>query len=167
MSRCQITTRQQAILDVIGELAAANDGYAPSSGEIACRLGMRNSSTVREQLQALRRKGAIDWLGGRKRTLRILKPEAQPDAREQASSAIDLGPGPQPNDHERALALRIVHEHTHSNGRAAALLTAIAKGLAAYRVEGMVKGVKRSDSVGQPVEFRWVPGWTEDTDGSR
>lgn len=48
---------------------------------------------------------------------------------------IDQGPPPYPNDRERVLALRVMSKHERGDGSTPALLTSIAKALAAYRIE--------------------------------
>lgn len=48
---------------------------------------------------------------------------------------IDQGPPPYPNDRERELALRVMSKHERGDGSTPALLTAIAKALAKYRLE--------------------------------
>jgi hypothetical protein len=53
---------------------------------------------------------------------------------------IDLGPDPQPNDRERELALRVMSKHERGDGSTPALLIAIAKALAMYRIELSKRG---------------------------
>jgi hypothetical protein len=47
---------------------------------------------------------------------------------------------PRPNERERELALQVFNEYRRSDGTTPGLLTAIAKALAAYRVELGHKG---------------------------
>ncbi|QBB72584.1 transcriptional repressor LexA [Pseudolysobacter antarcticus] len=67
-----LTDKQQAILDFIRSTIAAN-GYPPSNAEIADAFGLRERATVRQHLQALQTKGAIEISPGIARGLRLVE----------------------------------------------------------------------------------------------
>jgi SOS-response transcriptional repressor LexA len=64
------TPRQREILDAGIRLAAA--GYPPTLRELAQAVGIRSLNGLRVQLDALRRKGWVDWREGCARTLRFM-----------------------------------------------------------------------------------------------
>lgn len=64
------TPRQREILDAGIRLAAA--GYPPTLRELAEAVGIRSLNGLRVQLDALRRKGWVDWREGCARTLRFM-----------------------------------------------------------------------------------------------
>ena len=68
-----LTARQRGILEQIAACIAQN-GYPPTTRELAERVGIKGPNALNDHLWALRRKGYVEWQDGKARTLRILKP---------------------------------------------------------------------------------------------
>ncbi len=67
------TKRQLAVLKVIERQRSLGEP-APTLREIGHELGMPNVSAVAKHVQALRRKGLLDALDGKSRSLRVISP---------------------------------------------------------------------------------------------
>ncbi|WP_206922982.1 LexA repressor [Alicyclobacillus suci] len=67
----ELTAAQNAVLICIKKYIASN-GYPPTTRELGRAVGYSSTSTVHGHLQALKKKGYIDWIDGAPRTLRIL-----------------------------------------------------------------------------------------------
>lgn len=65
-----LSERQQQVLDAIRSYVA-DEGYSPSTRELAGVLGISTAATHRA-LERLRDAGAIEWEPGRARTLRVI-----------------------------------------------------------------------------------------------
>lgn len=68
-----LTKRQQQILDFIQQFAA-HEGFPPTVVEIADAMQVRSANGIREHLQALARKGAIELIPNASRGIRVLIP---------------------------------------------------------------------------------------------
>ncbi|WP_096201875.1 hypothetical protein [Bacillus sp. FJAT-45350] len=68
----KLTKRQTDILLVITEFIREHN-YAPSTREVGELAGLRSSSTVHGHMEQLRRKGYLDWVESKPRTMRVLK----------------------------------------------------------------------------------------------
>lgn len=68
-----LTRRQQEILDFI-QAYGEREGFPPTIAEIACGIGVNSPNGVREQLQALARKGVIELTSNAARGIRLLQP---------------------------------------------------------------------------------------------
>ncbi|NJD05957.1 MAG: transcriptional repressor LexA [Methylococcaceae bacterium] len=73
-----LTARQQQLLQFLKDYSA-REGFPPTIAEITRALQVRSPHGIREQLQALARKGAIELIPNAARGIRILL-EAPPDA---------------------------------------------------------------------------------------
>lgn len=73
-SRRPLTPRQRGILEHIAAYQAEH-GYAPTTRELADRVGIKGQNAMIDHLWALRRKGYVEWQDGKARTLRIVKEE--------------------------------------------------------------------------------------------
>src|SRR4029453_12918850 len=69
----KLTARQQQILDLV-QSTIERSGSPPTRAEIAAELGFRSPHPAGKHLQALRRKGVIELVGGTSRGIR-LRPE--------------------------------------------------------------------------------------------
>ncbi|HMJ11618.1 MAG TPA: hypothetical protein VK524_09415 [Polyangiaceae bacterium] len=68
-----LTARQREILEQIAACTAEN-GYPPTTRELAEQVGIKGPNAMLDLLWALRRKGYVEWQDGKARTLRIVKP---------------------------------------------------------------------------------------------
>ncbi len=64
-------TRRQAEALVIIRRCAARDGFAPTIRELGAELGLKSPEGVSRILHDLRRRGHVDWLPGKARSLRL------------------------------------------------------------------------------------------------
>jgi repressor LexA len=88
-----LTTRQQQILQVIGNFAQRR-GYAPTLRQIGEETGLASRSSVSYQLTVLQRKGYLRRIAGRPRTIELRVP-GQPTLRlevEDLAGAVDIPP---------------------------------------------------------------------------
>ena len=67
----KLTERQKQIFDFIGETVAAS-GMPPTVAEIAVAMGVSSTNGIRQHLQALERKGAIELIPNASRGIRLL-----------------------------------------------------------------------------------------------
>ena len=67
----KLTERQREILDFIKETVAAS-GMPPTVAEIAEAMGVSSTNGIRQHLQAIERKGAIELVPGASRGIRLL-----------------------------------------------------------------------------------------------
>lgn len=74
-----ITPRQQVILEFIRQYIE-QEGFPPTLAEMTRALGLKSSHGVREQLQALARKGAIELIPSASRGIRLLDRSNDRDA---------------------------------------------------------------------------------------
>ncbi len=72
-----LTSRQQEILEFIRQFLE-QEGFPPTVAEIMRAMGLKSPHGVREQLQALARKGAIELIPSTSRGIRLLN-RAQED----------------------------------------------------------------------------------------
>jgi len=72
----QLTERQNEILDFIRETVAAS-GMPPTVAEIAEAMGVSSTNGIRQHLQALERKGAIELVPNASRGIRLLDEEEE------------------------------------------------------------------------------------------
>src|SRR3954470_8584362 len=84
----KLTARQQQILDLI-QSAIARTGAPPTRAEIASELGFKSANAAEEHLQALARKGAIEFVRGTSRDIR-LRSEALPAIHESRIKQYSL-----------------------------------------------------------------------------
>ena len=68
-----LTERQLGILEQIAACISEN-GYAPTTRELAELVGIKGPNAMNDHLWALRRKGYVHWEDGKARTLRVVKP---------------------------------------------------------------------------------------------
>jgi len=73
--RQPITARQQDVLDWIDGYINTH-GFSPTLQEIQHAYGWRTKNAVMCHLRPLRRKGYIDWLDGKSRTIRVVGGDA-------------------------------------------------------------------------------------------
>ncbi|MCL6443139.1 MAG: heme-binding protein [Alicyclobacillus sp.] len=66
-----LTPIQQEIVSFIRHFAQSN-GYSPTVREVGLALGISSTSTVWDQLQILRAKGAVTWVDMSPRTLKVV-----------------------------------------------------------------------------------------------
>lgn len=66
-----MTPAEQRVYDAIRQHLAEHQ-YTPSLREIAVLSGLASIGTVQKHLTKLREKGYVDWVEGKKRTLRIV-----------------------------------------------------------------------------------------------
>ncbi|HEX5661444.1 MAG TPA: hypothetical protein VFX59_29845 [Polyangiales bacterium] len=67
-----LTERQRAILVHITRFRAEH-GYAPTTRELMDAVGLKGPHGMLDHLWALRRKGYVEWVDGKARTLRVIK----------------------------------------------------------------------------------------------
>lgn len=67
----KLTARQPLILGYIRRYVTVN-GYPPTIREIGDNFAMSSTNGVHCHLASLKRKGAVDWVPGACRTLRVL-----------------------------------------------------------------------------------------------
>lgn len=77
MQNVNLTARQQEVLDFV-QSATDRDRHPPTIREIADHFGIRVHA-VCSHLQLLRKKGAITWVPGAARTLRVLVKNPAPE----------------------------------------------------------------------------------------
>lgn len=70
-----LTKRQQQILDFIQQFSA-DAGFPPTAAEIAEAMQVRSVNGIRDHLQALARKGAIELIPNASRGIRVLSDNA-------------------------------------------------------------------------------------------
>ncbi|MBO0962455.1 transcriptional regulator [Neobacillus sp. MM2021_6] len=68
----KITQKQLKILAVL-KTYIAQHGYPPSYRELAVLMNLVSSSTIKQHLDSLRKKGLVDWEEGLPRTLHIIE----------------------------------------------------------------------------------------------
>ena len=68
-----ITRRQREIIDFLGSFVARN-GYSPSFEEIARGMGLKSLATVHKHITNLEKKGLLDRVHNRSRSIDILPP---------------------------------------------------------------------------------------------
>lgn len=68
-----LTSIQSDVLTFVEEFSSQN-GHPPTMKEIAQYFGWKSTSTVQQHLEALRKKGVLDWTPKSPRSLRVLKP---------------------------------------------------------------------------------------------
>ena len=71
--RMAITRRQREIIDFLG-LFVARNGYSPSFEEIARGMGLKSLATVHKHITNLEKKGLLDRVHNRSRSIDILPP---------------------------------------------------------------------------------------------
>jgi len=74
-TRRELTPRQQAVLDWITGFIDVH-GYSPTLRQIAFAFNAKTPSAVQPHLNALRRKGRINWVDGQSRTIRPVEDAA-------------------------------------------------------------------------------------------
>lgn len=67
-----LTARQREILAWIDAYIAAN-GYSPTCRELAEAFGFKGPNGAACHLRPLRKKGAVTWVDGQARTLRVVE----------------------------------------------------------------------------------------------
>ena len=72
----KLTERQREILEFIKETVAAS-GMPPTVAEIAEAMGVSSTNGIRQHLQALERKGAIELVPNASRGIRLLEEEEE------------------------------------------------------------------------------------------
>jgi repressor LexA len=72
MPNDKLTKKQMKILSLLKEFILQH-GYPPSYRELAILMNLMSSSTVKQYLDTLRRKGYLSWEEGRPRTLHIIE----------------------------------------------------------------------------------------------
>lgn len=70
-----LTARQQEVLSFISE-CVATDGLPPTRAEIARALGFSSPNAAEQHVKALVNKGALEWVPGASRGLRVVGVEA-------------------------------------------------------------------------------------------
>lgn len=66
-----LTRRQAEVLQAVDRLISAN-GYSPTFREVGDEVGIVSLNGVSDHLRALKKKGWVDWIPMKSRTLRIL-----------------------------------------------------------------------------------------------
>lgn len=74
-TRRELTPRQQAVLDWITGFIDVH-GYSPTLRQIAFAFNAKTASAIQPHLNALRRKGRINWVDGQSRTIRPVEDAA-------------------------------------------------------------------------------------------
>lgn len=72
----KLTERQKQLLDFIKETVAAS-GMPPTVAEIAVAMGVSSTNGIRQHLQALERKGAIELVPNASRGIRLLDEDVE------------------------------------------------------------------------------------------
>jgi len=72
-ARMAVTRRQKEVLDFLEGFVARN-GYSPSFEEIARGLGLKSLATVHKHITNLERKGLLDRMHNRSRSIDVLAP---------------------------------------------------------------------------------------------
>ena len=70
-ARAELTARQQDVLRFIRDCVAA-DGLPPTRAEIARALGFSSPNAAEQHVKALVNKGALEWVPGTSRGLRVV-----------------------------------------------------------------------------------------------
>lgn len=78
MQNKNLTSRQQEVLEFVRS-ATALAGHPPTIRDIAAHFGIRVHA-VCSHLQLLRKKGAVTWVPGAARTLRVLVKNPVPES---------------------------------------------------------------------------------------
>ncbi|MGO8759701.1 MAG: transcriptional repressor LexA [Terracidiphilus sp.] len=71
-----VTRRQKEILDFLGTFVSRN-GYSPSFEEIARGMGLKSLATVHKHITNLEKKGMLDRVHNRSRSIDVLPPGTQ------------------------------------------------------------------------------------------
>lgn len=71
-----VTRRQKEIIDFLGSFVSRN-GYSPSFEEIARAMGLKSLATVHKHITNLEKKGLLDRVHNRSRSIDILPPGAR------------------------------------------------------------------------------------------
>ncbi len=71
-----LTQAQQELYDWLVEYIRTSQ-HAPSIRQMMRAMNLRSPAPIQSRLERLRAKGYIDWIEGKARTVRILKPPAQ------------------------------------------------------------------------------------------
>src|SRR3954453_301404 len=71
-----VTRRQKEIIDFLGSFVARN-GYSPSFEEIARAMGLKSLATVHKHITSLEKKGLLDRVHNRRRSIDVLPPGAR------------------------------------------------------------------------------------------
>jgi len=71
-----VTRRQKEIIDFLGSFVARN-GYSPSFEEIARAMGLKSLATVHKHITNLEKKGLLDRVHNRSRSIDVLPPGAK------------------------------------------------------------------------------------------
>lgn len=94
-----LTNKQQAVLEVVREYAAAH-GYPPTVREIGSVLGLASSSTVHSHLAALERAGYLERDPSKPRALKL--------ATDAAHGGVDLIAGAERYERDDIVAIPLV-----------------------------------------------------------
>jgi repressor LexA len=87
-----LSPRQEKVLQFVRD-AVRRHGYPPSIREIGEAVGLRSTSSVSYQLEALAKKGYLQRHSGRPRTTELLPgPPAEPAAESAAGESPDVSP---------------------------------------------------------------------------
>ncbi|WP_081728114.1 hypothetical protein [Halalkalibacter hemicellulosilyticus] len=70
----ELTNKQRNVIVKINEYVIKNK-YAPTTRELADLLNHKSTSTTHGHLVKLRKKGYVDWVESKPRTLRVLRGE--------------------------------------------------------------------------------------------
>lgn len=66
-----LTERQRKLYDFL--LACEQRKYTPSYREMAEHMGLKNHGNIAVFLASMKRRGAVDYLAGQARTVRVIK----------------------------------------------------------------------------------------------
>lgn len=67
-----LTQTQATLLAFIRRFISENGGVSPSVEEMRAELRLGNKSSVHRILKELRERGAVDWIDGGRRTVRVI-----------------------------------------------------------------------------------------------
>jgi len=82
-----LTKTEKAVLDAVRTLTV--EGLAPTYGEIAAHLGLRSRGQIAGHLQALRKKGRVEF-GRQSRSIRIVEDGQPSDEEIKTASTLRL-----------------------------------------------------------------------------
>jgi len=71
----ELPDKQAELLETVKAFISGN-GYAPTYKELAVIQGVR-INTIFSSLKALKKKGYVDWIEGKSRTLRVIDREGE------------------------------------------------------------------------------------------
>jgi len=87
-----VTRRQKEVIDFLGSFVARN-GYSPSFEEIARGMGLKSLATVHKHITNLEKKGLLDRVHNRSRSIDVLPPGARTRSSDRLPLAGQIAAG--------------------------------------------------------------------------